>query len=185
MSRRLVPSRLRFLAPLVVLAATLISAGARAEDRVVPSVRVGAGPAFHVSPRSEAETTVAFDATAGALFLVGKHDLNTPGLILTAGAGYAYDGIGLHAGALVGSLGWGHALLHAAWQPRLLVGAHGADGAVGTRNGLVLNAVFGLVGLEAAHQVVWWSGAAHHSVQTTLSVDVGLIAFAFVRAASE
>lgn len=162
--------------------ALLFPAAARADENLLPSARVGAGPAVPLAPSSDRDIALAVDATVGALYLYGKHDLHTSGVFLAAEAGYAHDGAQLHAGALMAGIGYGHVFAHVAWQPRLLVGSASHDAAIGMRNGVAANFLAALVSIEGGHQFVSYDGAIHHSIQLTLSLNPGMVIWALVRA---
>jgi len=147
---------------------------AHAEESLLPSVHLGLGPAFHIEPASERAPQFAFDATAGVLLANPRGSIFSSDTYFGVEAGYAYDGLGIHAFALAPMIGYGAPLAFLAYQPRLLVGDADGDTAIGMRNGLAMHMFLGLGSVEIGHQFVSFAGALHHSLQLTFAVNPGL-----------
>ena len=155
-------------------ALALASRAARAEEAFLPSVHLGLGPAFHIEPRDERATQLGFDATAGVLYTDRKAGVFDTNVFLGLEAGYAYDGLGMHALAVTPTVGYGVPLAFLAYQPRLLVGDVDGATAIGMRNGLAMHLFLALGSLEIGHQFVSFEGELHHSLQLTFAVNPGI-----------
>lgn len=147
----------------------------------MPSLRLGVGSAFHVAPPDDRGAKLGFDATAGFLFADKNGGVYESRAFIGLEAGYAFDGLGLHAFAVTPMVGFGVPLAFVAYQPRLLVGDAERQLALGMRNGLALHALMGLASVEVGHQFVSYADALHHSVQVTFAVDPGLLMWALAK----
>ncbi len=146
-----------------------------AEEALLPSARVGVGPALRLGPGDERAPRLAFDATAGAIYANRTGGVFKADVLLGLEAGYAYDGLRTHALAIAPMVGYGAPLAFLAYQPRLLVGGAGGATAIGMRNGLALHLLLALGSVEVSHQLVSCAGERTQSVQLTLSVNLGLL----------
>jgi hypothetical protein len=168
------------IALLGALAATIcLARPAHASDddpAAAPVLRLAMGPAFHIAPKAEKSTEFAFDATAGLnLAMAGWHDA---GMIFSAEAGYAYDGVDGHAFQLVPGIGYGHPLAFVSYHPHLLLGRAGDRSFVGMRNGIAMHVLGDMGSLEIAEQFVVFDGVGHHDFRMMFSVNPAAFVFA-------
>jgi hypothetical protein len=143
---------------------------------VAPILRLAMGPAFHIAPKAEKSTEFAFDATAGLNFATAGWDHT--GLILSAEAGYAYDGFDGHAFQLVPGVGYGHPLAFVSYHPHFLIGRAGDQTFLGMRNGISMHVLGDMGSLEIAEQFVVFDGLGHHDFRMMFSVNPAAFVFA-------
>lgn len=170
-------ARLSFACAAGLSAALLLSSRpASADDgpAVAPIVRLALGPSFHIAPKAEKGTEVAFDATAGVNFAVAGW--SKPGMILSAEAGYAYDGITDHAFQLAPGIGYGHPLAFVSYHPHLLIGS-----GLGLRNGLAMHLLGDMMSAEVSEQFMSFDGAAHHDFRVMFGVNPAAFVFGVSR----
>ena len=155
-------------------AMALATGDAAAEEGFLPSAHLGLGPGFHIEPKEERATQFTFDATAGVLYTDRTGDVFETNAFLGLEAGYAYDGLGLHAFAVTPMVGYGVPLAYLAYQPRLLVGDVDGQTAIGMRNGLAMHLFLSLGSLEIGHRFMSFAGELHHSLQLMFAVNPGI-----------
>ncbi len=146
------------------------------EFRALPTLRIGAGPLFSLSPKRPA--AVAFEVSLGAQLTLARYDRDVSFFIHPA-LGYAHDGPGPHVRNAFSSglgLGLGSDALIAYYRARYLVGSSGGALTHGVRHGLSVEVLLGAASIELDHDWrVEGDGQRVHGLALLLSVDLLLL----------
>jgi hypothetical protein len=147
-----------------------------AERRALPSLRVGVGPLAPVSPARPAATAMDLDV---GLWVVPRPRARAS-LTLRPSIGYAlvaerHDA--RHAAALGVGLGVGSPLVTVSWVPALLVGAVDRAPLVGVRHGVEVALGYGLVSVQARHEIIPRGARVEQAVGVMFGFDFVAIAW--------
>ncbi len=147
-----------------------------ADFRAIPTLRVGAGPLFSLSPKRPA--AVAFEASLGAQLAVAPYQRDAVFYIHPT-LGYAHDGPGPHVRNAFSAglgLGLGGEALIAYYRARYLVGSSAGALTHGVRHGLAVEVLLGAASIELDHDWrVEGDGQQVHGLALLLSVDLLLL----------
>ena len=173
---------MRRLLWLLALFLSLGAAPAAGGTFVLPSLRLTAGPAALLPGGS---VGAAVNLQAGVILrpVHGRSvlELLDWGPIVWVDGGYhgrpatAPSEPNLHLGGLGLAGGYGSIWIAADYGARFVAGSSDGQLALGLRHGAALNALFHVLRLEVAHQLLAVAGQIRHELQLTLGLDVGMI----------
>jgi len=146
------------------------------DRRALPSLRVGVGPIAPLAPARPA--TAAFDLDAG-LWVVPRPRARAS-LTLRPAFGYALVAdrtAPRHAVTLGLGVGVGSPLVTVSWVPTLLAGAADRAPMVGARHGIEVALGYGVVSVQARHDIVPTDGRVEQAVGVVFGFDFVAIAW--------
>jgi hypothetical protein len=146
-----------------------------------PLWRLGASPVPLLPPAAVGGTEFALDVTLGGLHGLRSRDAASSSwrtLWLLPQLGYSFattQPVRTDLFVVGLGVGVGSKLLLAAYTPRLVAGSSLGESAVGVRQGLAIQVLDGLFGVELAHQWLHLDSGGQHDLRLMFRVNAGML----------
>lgn len=168
-------------ATMTVFSATSVAQGSDYDPLPIPVFRGNFGPTFRASPDPELSIVhFGMDATGGVT-VFGGGDSKRASWVFNAEAGVYFDTADVIGFNLTTGIGYGSAMASVLYHPRLLVGSHESELAIGMRNGVMGHFVYDILSVELGHQFIHYEDTLRHDVVLMVGVNPGAAIYLFVK----
>lgn len=166
---------------MVLLGASSVHAG-EPDPFPLPVLRLHAGPTFRASSDPELSVVhLGSDAMAGVTVFGGGDSPERASWVFNAEAGTYVDTADVIGFNLTAGIGYGSPMVSALYHPRLIVGVHDDERAIGMRNGIMGHFVFDIISVEVGHQFIHFNDRLRHDIVLTAGFNPGAAIYLFVK----